>query len=169
MAYNSLIQGGIRFVDTSESFGATNHANSLSAETLIGRFTEEYTLTTDTTLIGTKFANAYSLFAASKGKSGIRFGTGSVIKALEKSCQRLETSNIELYQIQDIGLSGAYLGGKSALANGLAKAIERGYCNHIGVCNVGPRSLRQFQKMMEKRGASISTNQVRFYLLISQH
>lgn len=164
VAYNTLVSGGIRFVDTSEAFGTTLHSKGLSAETLVGQFTEEYTLTTDTPLIGTTFANPYTLFAASKGNSGIRLGSGGVLGALEKSCQRLETSNIELYQIENVGLLGGYVGGKGALASGLALTIERGYCNHVGVKNVGARSLKGFQKMMEKRGASVSTNQFEFSL-----
>lgn len=162
VAYNTLLQGGIRFIETSELYGVSKHEESLSAESLVGGFTEDYTLTTDTPLISTTFANPYKLFMASGGKSGIRAGSGALLRALELSCQRLETSNIELYQISN--MQGAYAGGKKALAGGLALALDRGYCNHVGVCDLGPKSLRVFQRMMEQRGASISTNQIEFSL-----
>jgi len=162
LAYNKLISSGVRFVDTSEAYGAVLHGKTLSSESMVGRFTEEYTLSIDLPQIATKFGNPYSLFASTTGRSGVRFGAGSVLRALEKSCERMETSNIELYQIDNIGLSLLYAGGSGALANGLAQAIDKGYCNHVGVVDASPRKLRSLQKKLEKRGASLSSNQFEF-------
>lgn len=73
----------------------------------------------------------------------------------------METSSIELYQLQTTSL---YAGGSGALADGLADAIDRGFCNHVGVCNMGIGGMKKLQRKMEERGQSISTNQFEFSL-----
>jgi len=136
----------------------------MSAETLLGRFTDSYTMSMDQAILGSTFANPYSLFLQSSGKSSVRLGSGAVTRALEKSSQRLGTSNIELYQIESIGLLSGYVGGNGALASGLASALERGACNYVGVSNAGPGTLKRFQRLMEKRGEKLTTNQFEFSL-----
>lgn len=162
-AYDTLLCGGVRFVDTSESYG--------TAEKLLGRFAERYTASGDTPLLTSGYADPYRLFVTTQGQSGVRVGAGSVVTALERSCQRLETSNLELYQLKT-GMGSnplsslLYLGGRGALADGLVRALDRGSCNHVGVaCNVyKPRTLKTLQRALEKRQSSLSTNSFAFSL-----
>jgi len=152
VAYNTLVSSGILLVDTSEEYGRKLRGRGLSSEDMIGRFAEEAEAEA-TPLLATKYAHV----------PFTRFGSRAVLDAIQKSCQRMETSNVELYQIQNPRW-WMYIGGQTAMVNGLAKALDRGYCNHVGVCGMGPRGLNSFQRALEKRGFSLSSNQVRLLL-----
>jgi len=156
VAYNTLLNNGIRFIDTSESYGISSRPTSLSAEHMLGRFSEENL--DNSPLVATKFANPYSQFLSSPQ---IRVGSGAVLKAIKGSCARMETSCVELYQIQSTFL---YAGGTRALADGLAMALDRGYCNHVGGCHLSPRQMKSLQRKMDQRGFSLSSNQFSFSL-----
>jgi diketogulonate reductase-like aldo/keto reductase len=53
---------------------------------------------------------------------------------MENSLDRLGMAYVDLYQLHYP--SKWYIGGEAALAEGLARARERGLCRHIGVCNM---------------------------------
>lgn len=156
-AYSTLMNGGIKFIDVSENYG--------TAETLIGRFAEDGTATNEEPILTSGLtANPYEQFVKTGGRSGIRIGPASVVRALEESCARMEASNVELYHLNPNRFS--YVGGRAALLTGLVQALDRGSTNHVGVRNVyRPRTLRKLQRSLNDRGASLSTNMFAFSLL----
>lgn len=156
VAYNTLLNNGISFIDTSESYGISSRPSSLSAEHMLGRFAEENL--NNSPLLATKFANPYTNFL---NHPRIRVGGNAVLNAASESCARLETSGVELYQIQSTFLYG---GGAGALADGLARALDRGLANHVGLCHASPRKMKHFQRLMDRRGFSLSSNQFAFSL-----
>ena len=147
VAYNALVSGGITFIDTSETYGSKFRSDKLSAEQILGRFSEEV-ITDSPPIIASKYSSIITPPI---------IGSRLVLNHILKSCQRMETSCLDLYQIQH---SKLLLLGQSAVADGLATALDKGYCNNVGVCNMGASQLKRFQAKLEKRGASLSTNQV---------
>lgn len=149
-AYETLVGGGIRFVDSSEHHSAT-------AESILGRLVEESRTGEEPVLASGLAPNPYRQFVRTRGRSGVRFGAAAVANALEASLARLETGDVELYQITPNSYS--YLPGLGALLDGAVRALDRGSCNHVGVRDVyRPRALRSLARALETRGASLSTN-----------
>jgi diketogulonate reductase-like aldo/keto reductase len=60
--------------------------------------------------------------------------------ATVNSLDRLGMAYVDLYQLHYP--SKWYIGGEAALAEGLARARERGLCRHIGVCNMNGAQVR---------------------------
>jgi aryl-alcohol dehydrogenase-like predicted oxidoreductase len=69
-------------------------------------------------LIATTFSNPFPCVT--------KFGAKAVVSAVQNSCTRMDTSGVELLQVQSTFL---YPGGRRALANGLSQAVDKGYCN----------------------------------------
>ena len=80
---------------------------------------------------------------------------------MEDTCERLGTSGLELYQVP----STLYPGFPNALADGLSDCLDRGLCNYVGVSNMGKTRMRSMARKMEKRGASLTSNQFEFSLM----
>eukprot|EP00978_Attheya_sp_CCMP212_P003321 scaffold6841_cov58-Attheya_sp.AAC.4 len=157
-SYNALMEAGVTFLDTSEQYGFKSRSSNLSAEHILGRCTEENT--EHTPIIASTYANPYkSLLERS---SGIRYGSKGVLDAIKDSCARMETTGIELYQIQFYNF--LYPGGRRALADGLATAIDEGHCNYAGLCNAGYSGMKSMSKKLDQRGHSLTSNQFAFSL-----
>lgn len=144
MAYNTLLERGVSFVETSEKYGIALRPSSLSAEHILARCMEEQK-TDNAVLIATTFSNPFL---------SLRFGANAVVKSAEASCSRLDTSGVEILQVQRTLF---YPG----LVDGLAKAVDKGYCNSVGACNLGKGGLKAFARKLERRGLTLTTNQVR--------
>lgn len=155
MAYNTLLESGVTFVDTSESYGSKMAKKSLSAEHILGRCIDDNPAIDP--LVASTFANPWMHIL---NGGGVRFGRRSVVKALEQTCERLGTSSIELYQVP----AALYLGFPNALADGLSDCLDRGLCNYVGVTNMGKYRMRSMARKMERRGASLTSNQFAFSL-----
>jgi diketogulonate reductase-like aldo/keto reductase len=52
------------------------------------------------------------------------------------------------------------MGGKAALAAGLAKAVDMGLCNHVGVCNMNARQMKSMHRKLDRAGVPLVSNQV---------
>jgi hypothetical protein len=153
LAYNTLLENGISFLETSELYGYSSRSQKLSAEHILGRCMEENEVYSP--IVAGTYTNAWkNLF-----KNGApRFGGNAVVKAIETSCSRMESSGVELLQIESTFL---YPGGRGALADGLASAMDKGFCNYAGIENVGARGMRGFARKLEARGLTLTSNQVR--------
>ena len=143
MAYNTLLERGVSFVETSENYGIALRPSSLSAEHILARCMEEQK-TDNAVLIATTFANPFP---------SLRFGANAVVRAAEASCSRLDTSGVEILQVQRTLF---YPG----LVDGLAKAVDKGYCNSVGAVNLGKSRLKSFAKKLERRALTLTSNQV---------
>ena len=86
-----------------------------------------------------------------------RHGANAVVAAMKNSCARLDTSGVELCQVQSTFL---YPGGRRALANGLSQAVDKGYCNYVGACNLSKGGMKGMIKKLEPYGLSLTSNQV---------
>mmetsp|Transcript_16220 Transcript_16220/g.22864 ORF Transcript_16220/g.22864 Transcript_16220/m.22864 type:complete len:495 (+) Transcript_16220:144-1628(+) len=156
IAYNTLMESGVPLVETSELYGSNNRKSKLSAQQILARCMEENT--DFTPLVTDTFEGSLSKVLAN---GGVRFGSGSVVKALENSLARLDQSTIELYQVDSALI---YLGGKSSLAKGLAQCLDKGHCNYVGVKNMGKNGVKSMVKKMEKQGYTLTSNQFEFSL-----
>jgi diketogulonate reductase-like aldo/keto reductase len=84
----------------------------------------------------------------------LKFGASAIAKSAEASCGRLGTSGVELLQVQRTWL---YPG----LVDGLARAVDMGYCNSVGACNLGKGGIQSLCRKLERRGLTLTSNQVR--------
>jgi len=156
LAYDTLLESGIVFVDTSESYGRSLSKQSLSAEHILGRCVDDNSRVDP--IVASTLADPWSNLV---GGGGLRLGRrGAVVSALEQTCDRIGTSGIELYQVP----AALYVGFPNALADGLSDCLDRGLCNYVGVCNMGKFRMRRMAKKLERRGASLTTNQFEFSL-----
>jgi len=158
-AYQTLINGGITFVDTSEAYGG-----ELSAEQIIAMCCndEQSSLSfTNTPILASKYdpRGANNLLRRFLG-----LASSTVVRAIRSTCDRLECNSIDLYQI-DVAQPTLYLGGKQSLASGLAKAVDLGLCNHVGVCNMNARQMKSMFRKLESVGVPLVSNQFEFSLL----
>ncbi len=161
-AYNTLVEGGISFFDTSEMYGAPFKKQGMSAEQMLGKFSGE------NFRYDSKVAAKYtpSLFANARAGGGLfkpRFGRRAVVSALEQSLERLERGYVDVYQLEAPYLP--YAGGNRALYEGIARAKERGLCNAVGVCNFNAKQVAQAHAALEELGVPLVSNQVEFSLL----
>lgn len=152
MAYNQLLENGISFFETSERYGATFRSSSLSAEHILARCMEEQK-SENPVLIATTFSNPFPCVT--------KFGAKAVVSAVQNSCTRMDTSGVELLQVQSTFL---YPGGRRALANGLSQAVDKGYCNYVGACNLSKGGMKSMMKKLEPYGLTLTSNQFEFSL-----
>ena len=93
------MEGGISFFDTSELYGYPLAKEGMSAEQMLGKFSNE------NFRYDCKVATKYSpgLFANAKTGGGAfkpRFGRRAVVSALEQSLERLERGYVDVYQLE---------------------------------------------------------------------
>ncbi|CAN8063665.1 unnamed protein product [Agarophyton chilense] len=146
-AFITAVNNGVSLFDTADSYG-TGKLNA-RAEVLLGRFMKEYG---KPVRVATKFAS-YPW----------RFTARSIVNAAEKSCERLGT---KIYLAQMHWSPSRYLPlQERALLQGLYEAWKAGYCENIGVSNLGPIALTRAHKFLNDRGASLKSVQVQMSLL----
>ncbi len=155
--YETLRAGGIELFDTSEMYGHRSMKFKASSEYLLGKFIRESKW--DQPMVATTF-NPLPWANFFVGGS-VRMGRDAIVSALQRSLERLDLAYIDLYQVQ---FPFPYVGGISALAEGMARAQGRGLCKHVGVCNMRGKQVRKFKEELDKFGVPLSTNQVEFSL-----
>lgn len=157
VAYNKLTEAGITFVDTSENYGLSSRKENLSAEEIIGTILEENTQSNP--IVATTMSNPWKSL---RQGTGVRIGTKSaILKVIEQSCERMGTSAIDLYQVPS---KMFYLGTPGVVADALCMAMDQGLINHVGVCNMGKTSMKNFAKKLKKNGYDLTSNQFEFSL-----
>ena len=90
-----------------------------------------------------------------------RFNRRSVIKAIDKSLDRLGVNQIDLYQVH---FPRGWLK-IEVLMNALADAVEAGKIRHIGVSNYSADKMNRAQSALADRGLSLVSNQVEYSLI----
>ena len=144
-AFNATLESGITFFDTAEIYGFGE------SERLIGQFMRQADKPVQ---IATKF---FPL--------PWRFNAQSVSDALTASLERLEVSQVALYQVHQ---PFDFLLGKRALMNALADEVQQGRIATIGVSNYSAEQMRQAHTLLAARGVPLAVNQVCYSLLTRQ-
>jgi aryl-alcohol dehydrogenase-like predicted oxidoreductase len=156
-AYEVLVNGGVTFFDTAEVYGRKSIKMGMSSEQLLGQFSTESSALRP--VVATKYMPVLWTNALVGG--GFRAGRRAVVSALQRSLDRLDLAYADLYQLH---FPFPYVGGFDALAEGLARAKDRGLCRHVGVSNMNGAQVRAFKKKLDKWGVPLVSNQVEFSL-----
>ena len=144
-AFQATLDAGIDFFDTAEIYGFGE------SERLIGQFMQQ---TDKPVQIATKF---FPL--------PWHFSVQAISDALTASLERLQVSQVALYQIHQ---PFDFLLGKRALMNALADEVQQGRIATVGVSNYSAEQMRQAHKFLAARGVPLAVNQVRYSLLTRQ-
>ncbi|MBW4580157.1 MAG: aldo/keto reductase [Tildeniella nuda ZEHNDER 1965/U140] len=144
-AFDATLDTGIDFFDTAEVYGFGE------SERLLGQFMRQ---TDKPVQIATKF---FPL--------PWRFNAQSVSDALTASLERLQVSQVALYQVHQ---PFDFLLGKRVLMNALADEVQQGRIATVGVSNYSAEQMRQAHKFLAARGVPLAVNQVRYSLLTRQ-
>ncbi len=144
-AFHAAVKAGITFFDTAEVYGLGK------SEQLLGQFIQE----TETPVqIATKY-----------GPLPWRFTADSVAEALTASLDRLQVTQVALYQVH---WPFTFLMSQETLMNALADEVERGRVQTVGVSNYSAIQMREAHAILSKRGIPLAVNQVRYSLLSRQ-
>lgn len=153
--FEEAVINGVNLFDTADSYG-TGALNG-RAEALLGRFLCKNPSISSDVFIATKYAS-YPW----------RLTRQSIVDAAARSAERLGRP-ADLGQIHWSASKYAPWQ-EQVLWDGLADAMEQGYCRQIGVSNFGPRQLeRIFNYLYNHRGIQLSTVQVQTSLLSREH
>lgn len=149
LAYNALIEKGIFLFETSPRYGKKMASRELSAEHILARCINENQESGLPPLIINTFSNQIWQRTSS-----------SLTSALSASCERLEVSDVEVYQTKNIGWLPS-----SGIIKGMADAVlEQGQTSYVGVMDVSPLRLRRLKQKIEKLELSLTTNSFEFSL-----
>jgi aryl-alcohol dehydrogenase-like predicted oxidoreductase len=150
VAYNNLLSEGILLFETSPDHGSAMASKQLSAEDILARCIQEsYKESGESPLLVGTFANKIW-----------QRGAAGLTNSLSKSCDRLEVSGLEVYQVKNLGWLPS-----GGLVTGLTEAvIDLGTVNYVGAQNVAPLRLRRFAKKLDARGLQLTTNSFEFSL-----
>eukprot|EP00752_Nemacystus_decipiens_P006085 g5492.t1 len=155
-AFNTLMNAGITFFDTSDVYGYKSTKLGFSAEQLLGRFAEE----TGRPLVAAKYMPI--LWTRILIGGPWRAGRRAVAKALTATLERGGWAYVDLYQVH---FPFPYFGGMDALAEGLSKACDRGLCRSVGVSNFNAKQMREFSEKLGKYGITLASNQFEYSLV----
>lgn len=135
------LENGVNFVDTAEIYG-----NGRS-ERLLGQFVKNRT---QSVLVATKF---FPL--------PWRWTSGSVVRALRASLERLGMEHVDLYQIH----WPSPIMPIETHVEGLASAQQLGLTRAVGVSNYDKSQMLRAYKVLSKYNIPLASNQVEYHLL----
>lgn len=149
LAYNNLMTEGILVFETSPDYGSAMASKKLSAEDILARCIQEYEESDETPLLIGTYANQLWQRRA-----------GGLTSSLSKSCDRMEVSGVEVFQVKSLGWLPS-----GGLVKGLTEAvIDLGTVNYVGVKNVAPIRLRRIAGKLDAQGVQLTTNTFEFSL-----
>lgn len=144
-AFEATLDAGVNFFDTAEIYGLGE------SERLLGRFMKQ---TTQSVQIATKY---FPL--------PWRFGATAVHDALTASLQRLQVSQVALYQVH---MPFDFFMGQKTLMDALADEVQNGRIAAVGVSNYSTDQMQQAYELLAARGVPLAVNQVPYSLLTRQ-
>ncbi len=140
-AFEVSLEAGIRFVDTAEVYG-----NGRS-ERMLGQFLKE---TEQPVLVATKFF-----------PFPWRLTKKSLIKALQRSLERIGVETVDLYQIhQPFSLISI-----ENLMEAMAEAVKEGLTRTVGVSNYNQSQMLRAYSALARKEVPLASNQVSYSLL----
>lgn len=140
-AFNICIQHGINFFDTAEAYGWGQ------SERLLGQFVRECS---QDVVVATKFF-----------PSPWRLRTTSLEHALEHSLDRLQMSQVDLYQFHKHFPPVSF----ESWMDSLVCTVEKGQTKAVGVSNCNKEQMLQAADILNDHGIPLASNQVEFSLL----
>ena len=152
-AFEVLMDGGVSLFDTSEVYGYHGFKIGEGAEQLVGSLASRQP---DPPLVSTTFMPVPWANILSGG--GLRIGRRAVVDAVRNSIARLGVGSVDIYALH---APLPYLGGRTALYEGLAEAYSLGLCRGVGVCNFNAAQLREAHMAFRRLGVPLVSNQAR--------
>jgi aryl-alcohol dehydrogenase-like predicted oxidoreductase len=145
-AFESSLAAGINFIDTAEVYG------SGVSERLLGCFLNN----------SSRGSPSQPLVVATKFfPFPWRFFEKSVTSALQRSLNRLQLEQVDLYQVH----TPTSLIPVETWARGLGRAVKEGLTRSVGVSNYSPEQTRNAHSALEWMGVPLAANQVEYSLL----
>jgi aryl-alcohol dehydrogenase-like predicted oxidoreductase len=149
VAYNDLINAGIFLFETSPEYGSAIAGKKLSAEHILKRCIQEY-----------KDSDAAPLLVGTYPNKVWQRGAKGLIDSLSKSCDTMEVSGVDIFQIKSLGWLPS-----GGLVKGMTEAVvDLGTVNFVGVKNVSPIRLRRMASKFGAEGIQLTTNSFDFSL-----
>jgi aryl-alcohol dehydrogenase-like predicted oxidoreductase len=142
-AFRASMAEGVTLFDTAEMYG------SGASERIIGEMLREGAFE-GTPVIATKFAPL-----------PYRLSARSLLKAVDKSLERLGIETIDLYQIHFPNPIFKING----LMDALAETVKAGKVRRVGVSNYGADQMKRAHDRLASHGVSLASNQVEYSLL----
>ena len=142
-AFRASITEGVTLVDTAEMYG------NGASEKIIGEILGEGGFE-GTPVIATKFAPL-----------PYRFSARSLLKAVDKSLERLGIETIDLYQIHFPNP----LFKINSLMDVLAETVKAGKVRQVGVSNYSAEQMQRAHERLASHGVPLASNQVEYSLL----
>jgi aryl-alcohol dehydrogenase-like predicted oxidoreductase len=142
-AFRASMAEGVTLVDTAEMYG------NGASERIIGEILSEGGFE-GTPVIATKFAPL-----------PYRFSAKSLLKALDRSLERLGIETIDLYQIHFPNPIFKI----NSLMDALAETVKAGKVRRVGVSNYSADQMQRAHERLASHGVSLTSNQVEYSLL----
>jgi aryl-alcohol dehydrogenase-like predicted oxidoreductase len=142
-AFRASMAEGVTLFDTAEMYG------NGASERIIGGMLREGAFE-GTPVIATKFAPL-----------PYRLSARSLLKAVDKSLERLGIETIDLYQIHFPNP----IFKTNGLMDALAEAVKAGKVRRVGVSNYGADQMKRAHDRLASHGVSLASNQVEYSLL----
>jgi len=142
-AFRASMAEGVTLVDTAEMYG------NGASERIIGEILREGGFEA-TPVIATKFAPL-----------PYRFGAKSLLKAVDKSLERLGIETIDLYQIHFPNPIFTI----NSLMDALAETVREGKVRQVGVSNYSAEQMWRAHDRLASHGVPLASNQVEYSLL----
>ena len=142
-AFRTSMAEGVTLVDTAEVYG------NGASERIIGEILREGGFE-GRPVIATKFAPL-----------PYRFSAKSLLKAVDKSMERLSIEMIDLYQIHFPNPIFKI----NSLMDALAETVKAGKVRQVGVSNYGADQMKRAHDRLTSHGVSLASNQVEYSLL----
>jgi aryl-alcohol dehydrogenase-like predicted oxidoreductase len=142
-AFRASMAEGVSLVDTAEMYG------NGASERIIGEILREGGFE-GRPVIATKFAPL-----------PYRFSAKSLLKAVDKSMERLSIEMIDLYQIHFPNPIFKI----NSLMDALAETVKAGKVRQVGVSNYGADQMKRAHDRLTSHGVSLASNQVEYSLL----
>jgi aryl-alcohol dehydrogenase-like predicted oxidoreductase len=142
-AFRTSMAEGVTLVDTAEMYG------NGASERIIGEILREGGFE-GRPVVATKFAPL-----------PYRFGARSLLKAIDKSLERLGIGTIDLYQIHFPNPIFKI----DSLMDALAETVRAGKVRRVGVSNYGAEQMRRAYDRLASHGVPLASNQVEYSLL----
>jgi aryl-alcohol dehydrogenase-like predicted oxidoreductase len=142
-AFRASMAEGVTLVDTAEMYG------NGASERIIGEILREGGFE-GRPVIATKFAPL-----------PYRFSAVTLLKAIDKSLERLGIETIDLYQIHFPNPIFKI----NSLMDALAETVKAGKVRRVGVSNYGADQMKRAHDRLASHGVSLASNQVEYSLL----
>jgi aryl-alcohol dehydrogenase-like predicted oxidoreductase len=144
-AFQASVDAGVTFFDTAEVYGFGE------SERLIGKFCKK---TSQPIQIATKY---FPL--------PWRWNRSAIVEALTASLERLQTSQISLYQIH---WPLEFILKTKDFMEVLAAEVKKGRIQSVGVSNYSAEQMTQAHQYLKEKGIALAVNQVPYSLLTRQ-